>query len=282
MYQFHGCFYHGCRDCFKEPYHDRKETKNTWKSFDERRNDTEATDKYIRDQGHNLVTLWECQWKAQQQSERLSNKYHYPGEEKYRLTENEILEMVKDGTMFGALEVDIEVPDHLKDKFSEMTPIFKNVDVTQDDIGEYMRNYLDSKGTRFPDTRYLIGSMFGKKILLITPLIKWYLEHGLIVTKVHQVVQFQPKRCFQHFANQVSDDRRAGIIHNLIQLPWKYLMKTTCNHDNVQLSMVGSFTVSGDADPSKSMIAETSKLIGKPRFVFSVSHDCTSNNIMSK
>ena len=29
---------------------------------------------------------------------------------------------------FGFVECDIEVPDHLKDYFSEMTPIFKNVD----------------------------------------------------------------------------------------------------------------------------------------------------------
>ena len=75
-----------------------------------------------------------------------------------------------------------------------------------------MREFLKESGQRFPNTRYLIGSMFGKKILLITPLLKWYLENGLVVTKVYQLIQFQPKKCFERFANQVSDDRRAGKI----------------------------------------------------------------------
>ena len=41
--------------------------------------------------------------------------------------------------------------------------------------------------------RSLIGSMKGEKILLATPLLKWYLEHGLEVTKVHQVIEFTPE-----------------------------------------------------------------------------------------
>ena len=40
--------------------------------------------------------------------------------------------------------------------------------------------------------RSLVGSMKGEKILLATTLLKWYLEHGLEVTKVHQVVEFTP------------------------------------------------------------------------------------------
>ena len=41
--------------------------------------------------------------------------------------------------------------------------------------------------------RSLIGSMKGEKILLATPLVKWYLEHGLEVTKLHQVIEFTPE-----------------------------------------------------------------------------------------
>ena len=46
--------------------------------------------------------------------------------------------------------------------------------------------------------------------MLATPLLKWYLEHGLKVTKVHQVVEFTPKPCFKPFGDAVSDARRAG------------------------------------------------------------------------
>jgi len=35
---------------------------------------------------------------------------------------------MKEGT-FGAVEVDIETPPNLKEKFSKLTPIFKNVEI---------------------------------------------------------------------------------------------------------------------------------------------------------
>ena len=75
--------------------------------------------------------------------------------------------------------------------------------------------------------RSLIGSMFGEKILLATPLLKWYLEHGLEVTRVYQVIEYTPNPCFKPFGDAVSDARRAG-----------------------------------DADPSKVIITDTSKLTG--------------------
>ena len=138
------------------------------------------------------------------------------------------MDHVKNGEIFGAVEVDIQVPDSLKPYFQEMPPVFKNTTVSHDDIGDFMRGYLDSQDKTFKDTRYLIGSMWGKNILLITPLLKWYIEHGLVVTKVHEVIEFSPKRCFQEFVDQISSDRR-----------------------------------SGDSDPNLKTIAETSKLLGE-------------------
>lgn len=136
--------------------------------------------------------------------------YHYPLEEHYRLDFSQIIQGITDGVLFGAAEVDIHVPDNLKEYFSEMTPIFKNTTVKHQDIGDYSQKYLEEQDQTFPDTRYLIGSMFGEKILLTTSLLRWYLKHGLVITKIHQFIQFNPKKCFQKFADNVSDDRRAG------------------------------------------------------------------------
>ena len=80
------------------------------------------------------------------------------------MTEVEILEHVKNGNIFGAVVVDNQVPQELKNYFSEMTPIFKNTMVKLNDIGEYMQRFLKDTGTSFRDTRYLIGSMFGTEI----------------------------------------------------------------------------------------------------------------------
>ena len=137
-----------------------------------------------------------------------------------------ILSEVRYERLFGCVGVDICVPDHLKEKFSEMCPIFKNVEISRDDIGDFMKAYAEEHNIMAQPCRSLIGSMKGKKILLATPLLKWYLEHGLEVTKVHQVIEFTPEPCFKPFGDAVSDVRRAG-----------------------------------DADPSKAIIADTMKLV---------------------
>ena len=32
--------------------------------------------------------------------------------------------------------------------------------------------------------------MFGEKILLYTPFLKWYFEHGLIITKFYEAIEY--------------------------------------------------------------------------------------------
>ena len=80
------------------------------------------------------------------------------------------------GKVFG---FDIEVPDELYDKFSEMTPLFVVQDILDCDIPEEMKIYKEETGRKIVQgTKKLLGVMKAKKILLYTPLIHWYLQHG--------------------------------------------------------------------------------------------------------
>ena len=81
--------------------------------------------------------------------------------------------------LFGFVQVDIETPEYLKEYFKEMTPIFKNAKIKFDDIGEYMQKFHIENNIKFVEGNKLIGSYFGKEILLYTPLLKWYLQKGL-------------------------------------------------------------------------------------------------------
>lgn len=45
--------------------------------------------------------------------------------------------------------------------------------------------------------------LFGEKIMLATPLLKWYLNHGLEVTHIHKVVEYSPVPCFQAVSNEL-------------------------------------------------------------------------------
>jgi hypothetical protein len=136
------------------------------------------------------------------------------------------------------VEVDIEVPEqwglefaHIstppRKYFEEMCPIFCNTEVGFDDIGEHMQAHVWEHGLSDKPRRLLVGGMKARQILLATPLLKWYLDHGMKVTKIYQVVEYRKMACFQHFVQDVSDARRAG-----------------------------------DASPELAIIADTMKLIG--------------------
>ena len=64
-----------------------------------------------------------------------------PCDGQFKLTEETLLQVVMYEKLFGAMEVDLHVPDDLKSKIAEMPPVFNNIDVSRDDIGDHMKAY---------------------------------------------------------------------------------------------------------------------------------------------
>ncbi|EGZ27443.1 hypothetical protein PHYSODRAFT_321246 [Phytophthora sojae] len=116
--------------------------------------------------------------------------------------------------IFGFLECDIRTPEHLKPYFSEMTPIFKNTLIDCSDqsvIGQHMFEYNEErKQSRAKPARKLIGSYFGEKILIYAPLLKWYISHGMEITKTYSFIKASSHKAFAPFMEAVSSARREG------------------------------------------------------------------------
>ena len=113
------------------------------------------------------------------------------------------------GKVFGFAQVDIEVPDELYDKFSEVVPLFVVQEIPDRDIPEEMKIYKEKTGRKtVKGTKKLLGVMKAKKILLYTPLIEWYLQHGLRLTAVHQSTECEPVMLFLWFPEEVANARR--------------------------------------------------------------------------
>ena len=216
-YQFHGCYFHGCTNCY-EP----QETNTlNGKTMAELLADTKKHTTYLR-RHVKVVEMWECDWKRERDP---------PPRQKWKMTSHSIIAAVIDGTLFGMVECDVRVPDNLREYFAEMQPIFKNTTVTRDDIGSFMQQYAEEHDIMSTPRRMLVGSYRGEKILLATPLLRWYLAHGLVVDRVYQIIEYEPKPCFQNFGDSVSAARRAG-----------------------------------DTDPDKAIIADTMKLLGNSAY----------------
>ena len=196
-YQFHGCFWHGCPKCHTDPEETNPKNNKTMATL---LADTKKHTTYLR-RHVKVVEMWECDWKRERDP--------LP-RQKWNMTQQQIIAAVVDGTLFGMVECDVRVPDNLHEYFAEMQPVFKNTTVTRDDIGPFMRQYAEEHDILTKPRRMLVGSYRGDKLLLTTPLLRWYLAHGLVVDHVYQVVSYEPNPCFQRFGESVSAARRAG------------------------------------------------------------------------
>ena len=217
-YQFHGCFWHGCPKCHADPEETNPKNGKTMAVL---LADTKKQTAYLR-RHVKVIEMWESQWKRERDP---------PPRHKWTMTQQQIIAAVVDGTLFGMMECDIRVPSELRAHFAEMQPIFKNATVTRDDIGPFMREYAEENDIMSTPRRMLVGSYHGEKILLATPLLRWYFAHGLVVDRVYQVIEYHREACFQQFGESVSAARREG-----------------------------------DADPHKAIIAYTMKLLGNSAY----------------
>ena len=122
---------------------------------------------------------------------------------------NKLIQNVLTDELFGFFEVDIEVPHQLQNHFSEFSPLFVISEVPEEQIPQHMKNYQINTGRKkIKNNKKLLGVMKAEKILLYSPLLKWYLNHGLKLTKIHRYISYTSSRPFAWFPEEVSSARR--------------------------------------------------------------------------
>ena len=109
-----------------------------------------------------------------------------------------------------------------------MSPLFCTTDVHIDIIGEDMKEHVRRFQLSGKPRRLLVGGMQARQMLIATPLLKWYLAHGRMVTKIYQVVEF--------------------------------------THTDVSGTLYKKSATTGDTHPDKAIIADTSKLHGNSAY----------------
>ena len=121
-----------------------------------------------------------------------------------------LTQRLKEEKWFGFAEVDIEIPEHLHPKFEEMCPFFYNKEVPVEAVPQHMLEYLKRTKRNRGSGKKLVGALSAKKILLYAPLLRWYLEHGAVITNVYRTIDYQPTKIFTWSVEQVTEARRTG------------------------------------------------------------------------
>ena len=180
--------------------------------------------------------MWACEWWSLYKTDasvknHLRENFPY----KRRLGEEQFLQGITDGRIFGYVQCDIEVPEHLRSYFSNFPPIFKNTVVNREDIGTLMRDYAEKENIMPQPRRMLISSFNLTNGSIETPLLLFYLQLGLVCKKIHRFVQYIPRKCFNNFVQSAVDARRQG-----------------------------------DENPNSSVVAETKKLLANSSYGYQI------------
>ena len=153
---------------------------------------------YIQQKGCKIIEMWECNWWELYRTDvtvknqlRTNFPYQRP------LSEDWLMQEIKSRKLFGYVQCDLKVPEHLKAYFANFPPIFKNTVVSRNDIGDLMKEYAEKEGIMSQPRRMLISSFRLENGTIITPLLLYYLHLRLECIKFHQFVQYTPQKIFQ-------------------------------------------------------------------------------------
>ena len=120
---------------------------------------------------------------------------------------------LKEKSWFGYAEVDIEIPNHLHQKFEEMCPFFHNKTVPTKAVPKHMKQYLRATGRKLVEkNKKLMGTLSAQRILLYEPLLQWYINHGAVIKRIYRTIDYEPKVIFEWFVKEVTENRRTGDV----------------------------------------------------------------------
>ena len=181
VYEYHGCYYHYCNeDCPTV----KKIKSHKWIEKIKKVQRKDLRKKiFLINLGYNYVSIQECIFKRdiKDQCNHLYDFYlpSYFKRNRSVLSTEKIVKDIKNGILFGAVEVDINVKSEYIQTFKEFPALFCTCNVPMEAIGEHMLEYCRENDISFDYKRLLISTNQAERILIATPLLRWYLKNNL-------------------------------------------------------------------------------------------------------
>ena len=124
VFEAMGCFYHFCPCQELHPSLAEEDIKHGSR----KRELDELRRGYIQEKGFIVIEMWECEWWRLYKT-AIFVKLHIRENFLYRrsLTEQQLLEGIKKGNLFGYVQCDIEVPEILRANFANFPPIVRTL-----------------------------------------------------------------------------------------------------------------------------------------------------------
>jgi hypothetical protein len=107
------------------------------------------------------------------------------------------------------LEVDLSFPKHLHKYFSDLPPIMVHKTIEEKDLSEHTKELLLSQNRKFtPDVKLVATLEDVKNYSIHFNLLKFLLQKGVELVKVHYVFSFKQEVVFKNFIERMAEERK--------------------------------------------------------------------------
>ena len=216
--ELYGCYHHSCLICYGV------NTNRVYKYYKtiERENKLKALPN-VR-----LITLWEHDYETFMNGKMTGmtiTRFQYLEsllpptllEKKKTMAISSLVNKIKSDSIFGMVRCSVEIAKDFHPYYCDFPPIYKIVEMTRDKLEGYMKEYANKNKLLSTPQKMLFASMFAHDQVFITPQLKWFYDqnkfHNTEVFKIFNItemLEFNPKRSFKNFMDQVTADRMSG------------------------------------------------------------------------
>lgn len=129
-----------------------------------------------------------------------------------KISKEDILGAIETGEFFGICKVRLSTPKHVIEKFKDLNfPfIFDKKSITEDLLGDKMKNLAKSRGRKFPYQAMTLCYNADHR-LVVSPLLKFYLNLGMVVDEIYYCIEYVEAKPFGQFVEKLVDLRVRSV-----------------------------------------------------------------------
>lgn len=196
FFEFLGCYWHkGCTNCNRYPGEDPE-----WAEKSE----------YLQRHG-TLITMRECVWEEKLKTIKFVETPYLPQILSKFSNEKTLLAGIQSEKLFGFAVCDVTCPDNVFENIKSINfpPVIQRGIIDEDLLSPYMAERCKSREYKLPQ-KTLIQTYNGKQLLLYTPVIKFYIDLGLVISNVTKFIQYKAATPLEPFVSKITEGRIAA------------------------------------------------------------------------
>lgn len=193
-----------------------------------------------------------CTWHKMRDSLEINSKI-YPFLGQRWISDEELIEAIRSESFYGIAKVDLMTPPEIIAEYEHLNfPVIfrlfsqflrvcllynflRKLNVEEEMLDPSILEKAKSQGRTFPyETRTLTWS--AEEIILVTPLLRRYLQLGLKITKVYYAIQYAPTKPFDLFVDELVEERiKYNKVNDARSDRAKFTLNSACGRFGLNL-----------------------------------------------